>query len=76
MGLLGAPARSESNYRLYDDGALKRLSFIRRARALELFARPGFGRCSTSPISATGPAARSIRSPPSTSMRSTARSPI
>lgn len=34
VGLLGAPARPEGNYRLYDDGALKRLSFIRRARAL------------------------------------------
>lgn len=34
IGLLGAPARSEGNYRVYDDAALGRLSFIRRARAL------------------------------------------
>lgn len=34
IGLLGAPARSEGNYRLYDEVALSRLSFIRRARDL------------------------------------------
>lgn len=34
IGLLGAPARSDGNYRLYDQAALGRLSFIRRARAL------------------------------------------
>ncbi len=34
IGLLGAPDRSEGNYRVYDAVALNRLSFIRRARAL------------------------------------------
>jgi DNA-binding transcriptional MerR regulator len=34
IGLLGAPARSDGNYRLYDQAALGRLSFIRRARDL------------------------------------------
>jgi len=34
IGLLGAPARSEGNYRVYDEAALGRLSFIRRARSL------------------------------------------
>lgn len=34
IGLLGAPGRSEANYRVYDETALGRLSFIRRARAL------------------------------------------
>ena len=33
-GLLAAPARSPGGYRLYRDDHLKRLSFIRRARAL------------------------------------------
>ena len=34
IGLLGAPARTEANYRVYGHEQLKRLSFIRRARAL------------------------------------------
>lgn len=34
IGLLGAPDRSEGNYRLYDVQALQRLSFVRRARDL------------------------------------------
>lgn len=34
IGLLAAPARTEGNYRAYDDEALNRLSFIRRARDL------------------------------------------
>ena len=34
IGLIGAPARSEGNYRLYDRDALSRLSFVRRARDL------------------------------------------
>jgi Cu(I)-responsive transcriptional regulator len=34
IGLLGAPDRSDSNYRLYDGQALGRLSFVRRARDL------------------------------------------
>ncbi len=34
VGLLGTPARSEGNYRLYATDDLKRLRFIRRARAL------------------------------------------
>jgi DNA-binding transcriptional MerR regulator len=34
IGLLGVPARSGGNYRLYDAAALGRLSFVRRARAL------------------------------------------
>jgi MerR family transcriptional regulator, mercuric resistance operon regulatory protein len=33
-GLLPAPARSSGGYRLYGTDQLKRLSFIRRARAL------------------------------------------
>ncbi len=34
VGLLPAPARSPGGYRLYGDQHLKRLTFIRRARAL------------------------------------------
>ena len=34
IGLLPEPARSEGGYRLYDEGHLKRLSFIRRSREL------------------------------------------
>ncbi|NJC32597.1 DNA-binding transcriptional MerR regulator [Sphingomonas jejuensis] len=34
IGLLGAPARSEGNYRVYSETELGRLSFIRRARDL------------------------------------------
>src|SRR3989442_354715 len=34
VGLLPAPARSAGGYRLYGTGHLKRLAFIRRARAL------------------------------------------
>lgn len=34
IGLLGAPARSEGNYRVYDEAELGRLSFVRRARDL------------------------------------------
>src|SRR5262250_2497009 len=34
VGLLPAPARSSGGYRLYGTDHLKRLSFIRRARAL------------------------------------------
>ena len=34
VGLLPAPARSSGGYRLYETDHLKRLSFIRRARAL------------------------------------------
>ncbi len=34
IGLLGAPARSEGNYRVYSEAELGRLSFIRRARDL------------------------------------------
>ena len=34
VGLLPAPARSSGGYRLYGAGHLKRLAFIRRARAL------------------------------------------
>ncbi len=33
-GLLPEPARRPSGYRAYDDGAVRRLSFIRRAKAL------------------------------------------
>ena len=33
-GLLGKPVRSESNYRLYDEGVLDRLAFIKKAQAL------------------------------------------
>jgi MerR family transcriptional regulator, mercuric resistance operon regulatory protein len=34
VGLLPSPARSSGGYRLYGTGHLKRLTFIRRARAL------------------------------------------
>lgn len=34
IGLLSAPARSGGNYRTYDEGHLRRLSFVRRARDL------------------------------------------
>src|SRR2546430_13631540 len=34
VGLLPAPARSSGGYRLYETDHLKRLNFIRRARAL------------------------------------------
>lgn len=33
-GLLPSPARSDSNYRIYEQGHLVRLSFIRRSRDL------------------------------------------
>lgn len=33
-GLLGRPARSQSGYRLYDEGVLERLAFIRKAQFL------------------------------------------
>ena len=35
-GLLPAPARSEGNFRLYDDVHLQRLQFIRRCRAKDM----------------------------------------
>lgn len=35
-GLLPQPARSEGNFRLYDDVQLKRLLFIRRCRAKDM----------------------------------------
>lgn len=35
-GLLHAPARSEGNFRLYDDVHLQRLQFIRRCRAKDM----------------------------------------
>ena len=34
LGLMPKPERTEANYRLYDDGAVPRLRFIRRAREL------------------------------------------
>lgn len=33
-GLLGKPARSRNGYRLYDEGILERLSFIKKAQTL------------------------------------------
>ena len=33
-GLLGKPVRSASGYRLYDEGVLERLSFIKKAQTL------------------------------------------
>jgi len=33
-GLLGRPARTQSGYRVYDEGALERLDFIKRAQVL------------------------------------------
>lgn len=35
-GLLPAPLRSSGNYRLYDEGLVERLHFIRRCRSLDL----------------------------------------
>lgn len=35
-GLLPAPGRSESNYRLYDDFHVERLQFIRHCRSLDM----------------------------------------
>lgn len=35
-GLLPQPARSESNYRLYGDDHIERLSFIRHCRSLDM----------------------------------------
>lgn len=35
-GLLPAPARSASNYRVYDEGHVERLAFIRRCRSLDM----------------------------------------
>lgn len=35
-GLLPAPARSASNYRVYDDSHAERLAFIRRCRSLDM----------------------------------------
>ncbi|WP_286758453.1 Cd(II)/Pb(II)-responsive transcriptional regulator [Ralstonia sp. RL] len=35
-GLLAAPARSQGNYRLYDDAHVERLQFIRRCRSLDM----------------------------------------
>ena len=32
IGLVSAPSRTEAGYRAYDDGALRKLVFIRRAR--------------------------------------------
>ena len=34
IGLLPEPGRSDGGYRIYDEGHLKRLSFIRRSREL------------------------------------------
>jgi DNA-binding transcriptional MerR regulator len=34
IGLLPPPARTEGNFRTYDKGTLRRLSFIRRSRGL------------------------------------------
>lgn len=33
-GLLGTPARSNSGYRMYDEGVLERLAFIKKAQTL------------------------------------------
>ncbi|WP_304528648.1 Cd(II)/Pb(II)-responsive transcriptional regulator [Nitrosovibrio sp. Nv6] len=35
-GLLPAPARSDSNYRLYSDANVERLTFIRHCRSLDM----------------------------------------
>ncbi len=35
-GLLAAPARSQGNFRLYDESHLDRLNFIRRCRARDM----------------------------------------
>lgn len=39
IGLLPTPRRTESNYRVYDDGHVRRLAFVRRCRALGLSIR-------------------------------------
>jgi Cd(II)/Pb(II)-responsive transcriptional regulator len=36
QGLLPVPARSDGNYRLYNDGHVERLSFIRHCRSLDM----------------------------------------
>ncbi len=33
IGLVPAPSRTEAGYRVYDDGAVRKLVFVRRARA-------------------------------------------
>ncbi|HEX7690165.1 MAG TPA: Cd(II)/Pb(II)-responsive transcriptional regulator [Burkholderiaceae bacterium] len=35
-GLMSAPARSSGNFRLYDEGHVRRLGFIRACRALDM----------------------------------------
>ena len=35
-GLISAPARTDGNFRLYDAGALEKLSFIKNCRTLDL----------------------------------------
>ena len=35
IGLVEAPARSDAGYRIYNDAAVRRLSFIRRARTFD-----------------------------------------
>ncbi|MDE0112753.1 MAG: MerR family DNA-binding transcriptional regulator, partial [Albidovulum sp.] len=32
IGLVSAPCRSEAGYRIYDDAAVRKLAFVRRAR--------------------------------------------
>ena len=36
IGMLPKPRRTESGYRIYDEGAVERLEFIRKAKALDL----------------------------------------
>ncbi len=74
IGLLPAPARSASNYRTYDAGHLRRLSFIRRARDLG-FSIDQVRELMGLPTGATNPAWLSTSSPTSTAMRSPARLP-
>lgn len=35
-GLLNLPSRSEGNFRLYDDRALKELEFVKHCRSLDI----------------------------------------
>lgn len=34
VGILPAPARTDSGYRVYDEGAIARLAFVQRAKTL------------------------------------------
>lgn len=54
QGLLGRPARTESGYRMFDEGVLERLDFIRRAQALG-FSLAEIGRIASEAASGQSP---------------------